>query len=112
MHKDNLFPCLAMALYLANADKDMSWENINRHFAFFTPDRRYKVWFGCNTNGIDGIWFLGNPDRNGKKCLVRYINGYIYVRPVNDDLYTEKPCYEVRPCGKAFGRYWQNETLI
>jgi hypothetical protein len=86
-----------------------TWYEVNEQFQMHTSDRRYKVWFSACRNDCSGFWRVGKHE-----FMLEFMNGYVYVRPMNDaDVYQKKPCYELRPCGNgAYGVHWQSEVLI
>ena len=86
-----------------------TWDEINEEFQQRTSDRRYKVWFVSCHDNCSGFWRVGKHE-----FMLEFIGGYAYVRPVNDaDVFQNKPCYELRPCGNgAYNVRWQKEVLI
>lgn len=123
MFTESMFITLATSVDRAKRENNTSWENINKHFRESAFDRRYKVYFGNCTNDMHGIWYVGDPDRNGHKCLLEFLNDKIYVRPVcdgaNHDLYEKKPCYEITRIYDngysddiGYRAEWQYEVLI
>ena len=108
----------ASAILVAKREKRFTWERINELYHGYGADRRRKVWFGCCTNSGSGIWYLGDPDRNGEQFVVEVRGSKIYARMVRNDLYSKKPCWaiELIPDDVQF-KYgfvfeWQNDVLI
>ncbi len=117
MFTQTMFITLATSIDRAKRQGDVSWENINSIFHEHAFDKRYKVYFGTCTNDMHGIWYVGDPDRNGHKCYLEFQNDKIYVRPVrrgaNHDLYEKKPCYEItRIYDNGYRAEWQDKVLI
>lgn len=99
-----------IAIDKAINDGNITWDNINNHYKKCASDRRYKVWFGNCTNDGSGIWFIGDPDRNGIKFLLQHIGENTYFRSVTDnDIYQNKPCYKVV---NGYMVEYQNEVCI
>lgn len=111
---------LAFALLHAKADKNFTWEYINKVFHdFYAYDRRYKIWFDGSTTNGDGFYKVGK-----QRYLVYFSTNYkvALVRPVSEyDKYDKKPCFKVKILPKndsdnkncfGFVSEWQNETLI
>ena len=109
MFLDSMYVDAAIAISEAKRENDASWENINKHFRECTCDRRYKVWFCCCTDSLNGFWRIGSH-----KFLLEFNNENIYVRPVSElDKYNNKPCYEVKRVGRnGYSFEWQREVLI
>lgn len=123
MFTQTMFITLATSIDRAKRQGDVSWENINNIFHEHAFDRRYKVYFGTCTDDMHGIWYIGDPDRNGHKCYLEFQNDRIYVRPVrrgaNHDLYEKKPCYEITRIYDngysddiGYCAEWQDKVLI
>ena len=109
MFLDSMYVDAAVAIDRAKRSGDTSWENINELFKQYTHDRRYKVWF-CNcTNNMSGFWRVGSH-----KFLLEFMNGNIYVRPVNDyNKYWEMPCYEIKYLeDDKYHVEWREDVLI
>lgn len=109
MFLESMYVDAAIAIDKAKRSGNTSWENINEFFQECTCDRRYKVWFCACTNSMSGFWRVGSH-----KFLLEFINGNIYVRPVNDyNKYWEKPCYEIKRLeNNEYVFEWQKDVLI
>lgn len=89
------------------------WNTMNIWYKLLARDKRYKIYHGCIRDNGSGIWFIGDPDRNGRKVYVQRDNDIWYARFVNNDLYQRKPCWKVeRLKGGAFKSEWQDEVRI
>lgn len=108
----------ASAILVSKHEKKFTWERINELYHGYGADRRRKVWFGCCTNDGSGIWYLGDPTRNGEQFVVEVHENKAYARMVHGDLYSKKPCWviELIPDDVQF-KYgfvfeWQSDVLI
>lgn len=109
MFLESMYVDAAIAIDRAKRSADTSWENINELFREYACDRRYKVWFCACTNSLNGFWRVGSHE-----FLLEFINGNIYVRPVNDsNKYEKMACYEIKRVGRnGYVSEWQKNVLI
>lgn len=113
MYRESLIIDAAIAIAKAKEKRlvpcEATWKEINEQFHMRTSDRRFKVWFCSCTDKLRGFWRVGSY-----KFLLEFMNGNIYVRPVNDcDKYEEKPCYEIIPLDNGGYKFeWQRRVMI
>lgn len=80
---------LCRAIKCCELDKNLSWENLNRHYHDLCHDRRYKAYFGSIRNDNSGIYFIGDPDRNGQRVYMEREGDTFYVRFAADCDYSK-----------------------
>ena len=101
---------------VAEGNTICKWDSINVRWKDMVSDRRYKAYYSCATDNGSGIWYIGDPDRNGRRVLVErfgYENIWFARFASEVDMYQKRPCYKVEffDDGDIVSE-WQDEVLI
>lgn len=91
--------------------EDVSWDELNETWLkYYACDRRYRI-FWCATAGGYAIFRIGKL----RVLIEQRIDGCVFARWINDDIFVNKACWKVTPTGDSSSPYvseWQDVVLI